>query len=128
MFDKIFKIAILVILIAILFVLITGTVTIRTKWGMSKFGMGSGLRDSCLMCVRKHIGKAITQLAESNLGYPAHFYLAMGNLSEAEDESIKVYPELATKIREYRLKIERGDKTVNLVDLIDDATALANKK
>lgn len=71
----------------------------------SKLG---GLRPSCLMCVRKHIAKAQILLTEAELGYPAHFWIALGNLSEAEDESIKDYPELSKKIREARLIIQDG--------------------
>ena len=127
MFDKFFKIAILIVLIAILFVLITGTITIRTTWGSSKMGLGRGLRSSCLICVRKHISKAIVLLSETSLGYPQHFWLAMGNLSEAEDESIRAYPELATKIREYRGHLIFKDKEVDLMDLIEDANKLAEK-
>lgn len=130
MFDKIIKIAILVVLIAVLFavlyVLITGTITIRTKWGASKMGLGRGLRDSCLICVRKHLSKAVVLLSETNLGYPQHFWLAMGNLSEAEDEAVKAYPALATKIREYRGKLIAGDKNTNIMDLIEDASNLAS--
>lgn len=128
MFDKVFKIFIIIVLVAILFVLITGTITFRTKWGASKMGLGCGLRNSCLICVRKHISKAIVLLSETNLGYPEHFWLAMGNLSEAEDESIKAFPELATKIREYRGHLIFKDKEVDLMDLLMDADKLANKK
>ena len=128
MCDKIFKIIFLVLLAVIVYILIRGTITIRTGKGATKIGLGTGLRSSCLMCVRKHISKAIVLLSESSLGYPQHKWLAMGNLSEAEDESIRNYPELATKIREYRLKIEAGDPNINLMDLIDDATTLSQQK
>jgi len=77
------------------------------------------MRDSCIMCGVKHISKAIILLSEAQLGYPVHFYLALGNLSEAEDELVLEYPELANKIRDLRLEImEDVSEGVKLVDLL----------
>jgi hypothetical protein len=71
------------------------------------------------MCGVKHISKAIILLSEAQLGYPVHFYLALGNLSEAEDELVLEYPELANKIRDLRLEImEDVSEGVKLVDLL----------
>jgi hypothetical protein len=67
----------------------------------------SKMRESCLSCVSKHIAKAIILLSESELGYPTHKYLALGNLSEAEDECLTSYPDLAKRIRRIRLQIEK---------------------
>jgi|ERR1035437_9973651 hypothetical protein len=127
MFDKIIKIVLLLLLVAILYILITGTITIKTMFGASKIGMGCGLRKSCLLCVRKHLGKAESLFAEVNNGYPDHFGLAIGNMSEAEDESILAFPELSTKIRAYRLRIEKGDTTPGLLEeLQHDVNQLLN--
>jgi hypothetical protein len=67
-----------------------------------------GLRPSCLKCVRKHISQAIVLLSEKKKGYPEHFWIAMGHLGEAEDESIKAYPELANQIRDARETLIAG--------------------
>lgn len=128
MFDKFIKIVILVVLLAILWVIISGTVTIKTKFGTTKLGMGCGLRKSCLFCVRKHLGKAQVLLSEVSNGYPTHLGLAIGNMSEAEDESILAYPELSKKIRAYRLRIEKGDQTADIMDLLKDVDQLLNTK
>lgn len=77
------------------------------------------MRSICLHCCLKHLGKAIVLLCESQLGYPEHLYIALGNLSEAEDEVLIKYPELAQKIREVRLEIEEdiknGEKLIPLL-------------
>lgn len=64
------------------------------------------MRESCKSCILKHLSKAEILLSESKLGYPEHFWLALGNLSEAEDEAVAEFPEIANKIRELRLDIE----------------------
>lgn len=76
------------------------------------------MRETCLCCVKKHIAKAIILLSEAKLGYPLHFYLALGNLSEAEDECVRDYPELANEIRDIRLEIEVDTFNGNLLDII----------
>lgn len=49
-----------------------------------------------------------------------HKYIAMGHLAEAEDECISKYPEMATKIRDTRLSIERGfTPSYSIEDLIE---------
>lgn len=57
------------------------------------------MRKTCLLCVRKHLGKAEAQMNEVMQGYPHHAGLAIGNLSEAADECMMDYPELAQEIR-----------------------------
>lgn len=83
---------------------------------------GEKMRSKCLHCTLKHIGKAIVLLSESELGYPEHLYIALGNLSEAEDECLIAYPELAEEIREIRLDIEEdvknGEKLIFLLNKI----------
>lgn len=54
----------------------------------------------------KHLSKAVILFSESQLGYPHHYWLAMGNLSEAEEEALTDFPEIAKEIRELRLNIE----------------------
>jgi hypothetical protein len=65
------------------------------------------MRDSCLLCVRKHLAKALVLASECRLGYPHHRDLVIGNMSEAEDEAVKAHPELAAAIRTERLRYER---------------------
>lgn len=81
-----------------------------------------GLRPSCLKCVRKHISQAIVLLSESKKGYPEHFWIAMGHLGEAEDESIKAYPELANQIRDARESLIAGENAdlVSFYKIIDN--------
>ena len=83
-----------------------------------------GPRPSCLDCCRKHLGKAISQLGEAALGYPDHFWLAMANLSEMEEESLAEYPDFAAMVREIRIEMtENRDYKPNLMELfgmIDD--------
>lgn len=80
---------------------------------------GETMRSVCLHCGMKHVGKAIVLLCESQLGYPEHLYIALGNLSEAEDEVLIKYPKLAEKIRDIRLDIEEdiknGEKLIPLL-------------
>jgi hypothetical protein len=85
-----------------------------------------GARPSCADCFRKHIGKAIVQLEEAELGYPQHFWLAMANLSEAESESVTDWPMLAAMVREVRIEMSenRGYKPdlMQFFDMIDELT------
>ena len=94
----------------------TWLVRINDKWG----GVIGGLRPSCLKCVGKHNAQAIVLLQEAKLGYPKHAWIAIGHLAEAEAESIRDYPALAEKIREYRERIISGDASVNLEDIYDE--------
>lgn len=65
------------------------------------------MRDSCLFCVRKHLGKAWVLSGECALGYPQHRALVVGNMSEAEDEAARDHLELAQAIRKERLQFEK---------------------
>lgn len=77
------------------------------------------MRDGCKSCVLKHLAKASILLSESELGYPEHFYLALGNLSEAEEECLSLDKEIAKAIRELRLNIETEcDKDGAILDMI----------
>jgi hypothetical protein len=44
-------------------------------------------------------------LDESELGYPEHFWLAVGHLAEAESESLHKHPDIAGAIREARVAL-----------------------
>lgn len=85
-----------------------------------------GPRPTCLDCCRKHIGKAIVKLNESYVGddYRNHFWLAMGELAEAEEESVAQYPGFSALIRETRLEMmenrEYRPDLVQFFDMIDD--------
>ena len=79
------------------------------------------MRESCLDCTRKHIAQAIILLTESKLGHPEHKWLAVGNLAEAEAESVQTFPALANHIREARLKIIDDDYNIDLIALIEIA-------
>jgi hypothetical protein len=85
------------------------------------------MRNSCLYCARKHLGKAEVLSSEALLGYPEYQWLVVGNLSEAEDECVVEYPELASEIREHRQKyMEDIRYRVPFLDLIKKATALVD--
>lgn len=84
----------------------------------------SGLRESCIKCVRKHIAQARVLLDEAQLGYPNHFFLALGHLAEAESESVKQYPTLAKQIREARENIYAGNES-DLMKLLDEVNKIA---
>ena len=85
------------------------------------------MRKYCLNCVRKHLGKAEAKFNEFLRGdYDEHFWLAIGEMAEAEDECIVEYPQLAALIREERIKaMEEDDYFVDIVALIRETTKLA---
>jgi len=60
--------------------------------------------NDCLFCVTKHICAAFVLLLESHQGYIYHRWLAVGNLVEAERESLGMI-ELHNKIRRVRLAV-----------------------
>ncbi len=86
------------------------------------------MRTTCLLCVRKHLGKAEALMNEARLGYPAHAGLAIGNLSEAADEALQEYPALSAEIREhwkaYELdELEYEVPTVDLLKRVEELLA-----
>jgi hypothetical protein len=88
------------------------------------------MRETCLFCVTKHIAKAIVLVCEAVNGYPLHIHLAVGNLSEAEDECASEFPELSHKIRDTRLTLmgQEGEFDHNsLMNLLKDTRAEAEK-
>jgi hypothetical protein len=64
------------------------------------------IRNSCLKCFCKHVGEAIILISEAEQGYfdQQYWALASSHLSEAADESVADYPELASACRAERLK------------------------
>lgn len=66
-------------------------------------------RESCLICVEKHLGNALSLFDEVTQGYPQHRVLAVGNLSQAADEAFREHPELAEKIRDMRHRFQVDD-------------------
>lgn len=76
-------------------------------------------RPSCLECVYKHIGSAMVLMSEVERGYPEHKLLAIGHLSEAEEESQDQYPELASALREIRKEYQSEGETPDLYGLVE---------
>lgn len=60
------------------------------------------IQDSCLDCVRKHIGRAIKKMEEVLTGHVNNSLRAQIELEEAEEEARKKYPDLADAIRNVR--------------------------
>jgi hypothetical protein len=63
------------------------------------------MRHSCLDCVRKHIASANSLMIEYLQTYGHHIWLAVGELAQAERESIAQYPRITQKIRDARLDL-----------------------
>jgi hypothetical protein len=59
-------------------------------------------QDSCLDCVRKHVGRAIKKMEEVIDGNLQNSLRAQIELEEAEEEAKKMYPDLADAIRQVR--------------------------
>ena len=79
------------------------------------------MRETCLLCVSKHIAQATILTAEAALGYPIHLWYAVGHLAEAEHESLSEYPSIAKTIRSVRVKLmgqEAGFDALMLPDLL----------
>ncbi len=88
------------------------------------------MRETCLLCVSKHIAQSIVLVTECCLGYPIHIWIAIGHLAEAESESCSEYPLFAQKIRCVRLALmgQEGEfKHTDLVNLLKEARQLAEK-
>lgn len=61
------------------------------------------MRESCLLCVMKHLGEAAIFEAEFRLGYPQFEVYVVGSLSHAAQEALKYNEKLAEVIREHRI-------------------------
>lgn len=87
------------------------------------------MRSSCLNCARKHLAKALININESLLGYPTHRWLAIGHMSEAEDELLARYREKASLIREHRKAYEEDPNyIIPILEIIDDLTTLFDRQ
>lgn len=75
-------------------------------------------RDFCARCSIKHLGKAKILMDEAKLDYPFHVWIALANMSEAEDEILAAMPEEARLIRSVRKQIENdlANDTVKTYD------------
>ncbi len=69
------------------------------------------MRDSCLVCYRKHVAQAEVLMAEALNGYPLHGWLAVGHLAEAEHEVLKDHAALAETTRQERLSYIEAIRT-----------------
>ena len=77
------------------------------------------MRTSCLDCARKHLAKACINMNEARLGYRDHKWLAIGHMSEAEDELLKEYQGFALIIRDHRKAYEEDwEYSVPILELI----------
>lgn len=88
------------------------------------------MRDTCLFCVSKHISQSIVLLMESVKGYSEHYWLSIGHLAEAEDESSGDFPELTNEIRRVRIALmgqEGKFEHADMMQLLRDARAIAEK-
>lgn len=61
------------------------------------------MRPTCIDCAGKHLAQCEELLKELNTGYPAFHWRVIGQLAEAEEETVRDYPELANEIREHRV-------------------------
>jgi hypothetical protein len=52
------------------------------------------------------LAQARILLNETELGYPEHYWYALGHLAEAEDELVGAHPALAGVIRKHRKELE----------------------
>ncbi len=86
------------------------------------------MRETCLLCVSKHVSQAIILVIEATLGYPLHLWFAVGHLAEAETESALEFPQLSTLIRSVRVKLmgqEDGFDKLSLVELLKATRAIS---
>lgn len=85
------------------------------------------MREACKECLFKHLGKAAILMAEVELGYPFHKVYVIGNLSEAEDEIVATYPEIAARIYQFRKAYQRGED-VDIDELISSLYELLEEE
>lgn len=61
------------------------------------------MRPTCLECAGKHLAQACILTKEYKTGYPSFRWFVIGHLAEAEEETVRDYPEFANEIREHRV-------------------------
>jgi len=88
------------------------------------------MRESCLNCVRKHLGNAAVLMHEARFGYPDHMWLAIGHLCQAEVECLAEHPLIALAIYNGRKSYEESDGTYPLpiMELIEQCTIASVKQ
>jgi len=82
------------------------------------------MAEPCLNCVIKHLSQAmIVHEEEVCMGYPEHVRRVIGHLGEASRESVGLYPELASNIREHRIRVMEDASYLppynNIMDYVD---------
>ena len=85
-------------------------------------------QDSCLLCVSKHLGKALVLYdkmneTEDSLEKGKHRLYIIGNLCEAADES-SAYPELSSEIKSFERDFRYNSEFKDLTPIIDKVTVL----
>lgn len=60
------------------------------------------MRPYCMACTVKHLGQAYVLQGEMGLGYPEHALGVIGHLTEASEECVAKYPDLANDLRRER--------------------------
>jgi hypothetical protein len=71
----------------------------------------------CLDCAAEHVAKAMVNLDEALKGYdgkifkeqPDHVPMLIGNIAEAEAQTVRIYSDIARKARALKLKIRSLD-------------------
>jgi hypothetical protein len=58
------------------------------------------------MCAAKHVARAKVLMGETFLGYPEHYFDALGEMSMAETELVQSFPDVAATVRSYRLLLQ----------------------
>ena len=91
------------------------------------------MRETCLLCVRKHLGQAEALMTEVRQGYPQHAGLAIGHLAEAAAEAMQEHPQLAAEIREHWKAFEVDEDayevpTVSLLKKVEELLQETRKK
>ena len=88
------------------------------------------MRETCLLCVSKHIALAIVLINEAALGYPLHLWLAVGHLAEAEAECVSEFPKLAENIRKTRINYmgQPVESDLSLEELLDVTRGVAESE
>jgi hypothetical protein len=73
----------------------------------------------CLDCAAEHVAKAMVNLDEILKGYdgkifkeqPDHIPLLLGNIAEAEAQTVRIHSDIAQKVRALKLRIRELDMT-----------------
>lgn len=84
------------------------------------------MREPCIFCTMKHLASARSLLEEyesDRSEYKRHFFYAIGELAQAQAESMALWPELAQQVRDYRRLMETvyPDVPPDFEDLFDSA-------